>query len=225
MKKLILAGQKFGRLTVVGENPQRTKSREKRYNCMCSCGKKVTVTGTALRNGTSSCGCIRIELLVKRVTKHRLSKHPLFHLWSGIHARCYSPKATRYSSYGGKGIIVCEDWLNAFLPFYDWACTHGWKPGLTIDRKDNNGNYTPSNCRFITRAENNLNLSTSCWWIVKDLEFESLRQAGKYFKVSSATIIRWCRGYITTSNNFSPRQKGCYAIKKYPFPKPRVQNA
>jgi hypothetical protein len=85
---------------------------------------------------------------------HRLSKHPLFQIWWGIIRRCNSPKSAPYPWYGARGISVCKEWANDAGRFIVWAEAHGWKPGLHIDRVDNDGNYSPGNCRFVTPKEN-----------------------------------------------------------------------
>ena len=89
--------------------------------------------------------------------KHGLTKHPLYKVWQDMKTRCYNNNNVNYKNYGGRGIIVCEEWLNDPKAFYDFALSHGWSKDLTIDRIDNNGNYEPNNCHFITRAENNRN--------------------------------------------------------------------
>ena len=213
--KTIEIGKRFGRLLIVSENSKRSKSRQIRYDCLCDCGNEVTTTGTSLRNGTLSCGCIRVEMLVERVTIHGLSKHKLFTKWYSLRERCFNESTNRHERYGGRGIGVCKEWMEGFMPFYNWAISNGWKPGLTIDRKDNDKGYSPENCHFVTFAENNRNMSTSQVWIVYGEEFASASLAGKAFGVCGATISRWCKGYVTVFGNFSPARMGCYARVKY----------
>ena len=81
-------------------------------------------------------------------------RHPLFIVWLNMRQRCYYPKAIKYGDYGGRGISVCGAWLTSVDVFYNWCMRNGWEPGLEIDRVDNNGNYNPSNCRFVDRKTN-----------------------------------------------------------------------
>jgi hypothetical protein len=89
--------------------------------------------------------------------KHRLHNHPLYSRWANMKSRCTNINIRDYQYYGGRGIIVCEEWAVNFQTFHDWAMNHGWKPGLELDRIDNDGNYEPSNCHFITHKKNNRN--------------------------------------------------------------------
>lgn len=88
--------------------------------------------------------------------KHNLSSHPLYSVWTDMKKRCYNKKAKSYPSYGKKGVVVCDLWVNSFKSFYDWALSNGWKEGLEID-KDTKGNgmvYSPDTCSIVTRKEN-----------------------------------------------------------------------
>lgn len=152
-----LRGKRFGRLTVI-ERTDNDKNGRARWLCECDCGTVSVKTGKLLLNGhCKSCGCGEYENRVKNVTSHRLSHTRLYRIWKGIKQRCYYTKHKDYHYYGGRGIIVCEEWLNNFESFYKWAITHGYKNNLTIDRKDVNGNYEPSNCRWATYSEQRLN--------------------------------------------------------------------
>lgn len=210
-----IIGFKFGRLLPIKLNKKRTKNRGKRFDCICDCGNQVVVRGHSLRHGVESCGCIRIEMITKRATKHKLCKHPLFKRWVGMIQRCENKKNKRYKRYGARGISVCKQWRNDFAVFYRWAIKNGWCGDLHIDRKDNNKGYSPDNCRFVTLAKNNTNMSTSCLWHVYGEVFESSSIAGASLGVSGTTIKRWCSGYITTSGNFSPPKNGCYREMRY----------
>lgn len=80
-------------------------------------------------------------------------QHSLYRIWAGIKTRCYNPNVRNFHRYGGRGIVMCAEWIDDPVAFIHWGLTHGWKPGLTIDRKDNDGPYSPDNCQFITRDE------------------------------------------------------------------------
>lgn len=86
--------------------------------------------------------------------KHGLKKHPLYDVWGKIKCRCLKKTDKDYSDYGGRGINVHAEWIADFKAFYDWAILNGWRKGLEIDRRNNDGDYCPENCRFVTRSVN-----------------------------------------------------------------------
>ncbi len=162
------AGQKFGRLTVVcflynREYVYKNTGRRRNfpyYLCKCDCGKEKIVAKDFLirkKNGTRSCGCKSKEFLVKMSLSHGQSNTRLFRIWAHIKDRCFNDKNDAYKNYGARGITVCEKWKKDFMSFYNWAMANGYKENLTIDRMDNNGNYDPSNCRWITVKEQHRN--------------------------------------------------------------------
>jgi hypothetical protein len=92
--------------------------------------------------------------LDKSMITHGLSDHPVYKLWGYIKKRCENPADISYKWYGGKGIKMCLEWQNDFMSFYNWCLENGWQKGLSIDRKDDSSNYSPSNCNFISRSLN-----------------------------------------------------------------------
>jgi hypothetical protein len=85
---------------------------------------------------------------------HGYRYHPIYLVWKGMKQRCYNSNYNYYKHYGGRGIKVCDEWKNSAKSFIEWCLNNGWKPGLEIDREDNNGDYCSENCRFITHKEN-----------------------------------------------------------------------
>lgn len=155
-----LTGRRFGKLVAISHVKKCIEHPKGGWLCLCDCGEQRVVATNALTSGAQkSCGCWKRERTrnVKIAQTHGMSKSRLYITWRNMLVRCYCIKDKRYKQYGGRGIKVCEEWRTSFEAFRDWALTNGYRDDLTIDRKDNNGNYEPSNCRFITRAANNAN--------------------------------------------------------------------
>ena len=148
-----IIGRRFGRLLVV-ENLNINSHGSKLHRCICDCGKTKDVPISYLKSGhTTSCGCLVKEMH----TTHSLSKSRLYNIHQGMIARCFRENHFAYRDYGGRGITVCDKWKNDFMSFYEWAIENGYCEDLTIDRIDVNGNYEPSNCRWVTKAEQSRN--------------------------------------------------------------------
>lgn len=162
--KIQMIGRNFGRLKVIKE-AGKTKDNHIKWLCLCACGGNTVVDGRDLRKGsTTSCGCYSIEKATERVvkfnTKHGECYTRLYRIWNGIHDRCNRKNSKNYRHYGGRGIKVCEEW-NDYLAFKTWALTNGYEEHLTIDRINVDGNYEPTNCRWITKQEQQNNKRTN----------------------------------------------------------------
>lgn len=153
-RRMDLVGQKFGRLRVIGYSGEsRTRSM---FSCECDCGEICIVLGNRLKNGhTKSCGCYSrdIQSMVHKIHGLSNGKDQLYSIWRTIKARCSNQNTWNYNRYGGRGISICDEWKDDPKNFIEWCRKNGYKQGLSIDRKDNDGNYEPDNCKFSTPKE------------------------------------------------------------------------
>ena len=137
-----LTGRRFGKLTVI-KRVENTKANKARWLCKCDCGNEKIVVGGDLQSGrTRSCGCL--------VKTHGLRNSTIYKIWVGIKTRCYNPNSNNYNRYGARGIKMFAGWLDDFVAFFDYvsALENFGKPGYSIDRINNNGDYEPNNLRW-----------------------------------------------------------------------------
>ena len=186
-----LTGQRFGRLTVV-ERAENYKDGSARWHCLCDCGNMTTVHAHALKQGRiKSCGCLLAESSKKRMAqlmrKHGMSASKLYRVYTAMRERCEKPTCAEYHRYGGRGITVCEEWRNNRNAFFEWAMASGYKEGLQIDRINNDGNYCPENCRWVTLKQNCNNTSINVF-LEHNGEIHTLSEWSNLLGINRSTI-------------------------------------
>lgn len=156
-----LVGNKFGRLTALSPAQRHAKTGRTMWNCRCQCGNEVVVFSCNLKNGTSqSCGCLHKELASQRATTHGHCRNGITSkersTWNSMKTRCYNKNRPDYINYGKRGIKVCARWLHSFENF---LTDMGTAPSVhhSIERVDNDGDYSPKNCVWATKKEQSLN--------------------------------------------------------------------
>lgn len=157
------SGDIYNELTLTG----KSFVNGRRYlEFICVCGKShFSLMSNILSGKTKSCGCKRYELSSIKLTTHGMGKkgtiHPIYNTYNCMKNRCYNVNYDRYEDWGGRGITVCDEWLNDIHKFIEWAINNGWRKGLTLDRIDNNGNYAPENCKWSDNYEQGKNKRNS----------------------------------------------------------------
>lgn len=166
-----ITGKRFGRLVAVERAEDaiipKTGKKVPRYKCVCDCGNVKIIRKLSLTSGrTLSCGCFHKEQFGAMRRKHGYgNKERLYKVWLDMKFHCFNPNCSHYKNYGGRGITICEEWKDDYGKFRSWCINNGYvedirdsgRNNLTIDRIDNDGNYSPDNCRWVTNKENCLN--------------------------------------------------------------------
>ena len=147
--------------------------------------------------------------------KHGMSNTPMYKKWEHMKHRCDNPNSSEYHNYGARGITYCDEWRD-FIPFMQWSLKNGYSDELQLDRKENDLNYTPDNCQYVTPKKNSQNKRTSKYWHVKGTRYESSEDAAKALGVTKNTIIVWCNGVYSAKNDkFYPPRPDCWSELKY----------
>ena len=181
-ERISIIGQRFGKFVVL------SKIDCNRYLCICDCGNERICYRSNLTSGKhKSCGC-GVDVTKNKSYKHGLSHTKIHNIYLSMKDRCNNKTSKAYKHYGKRGICVCDEWQNDFLAFYNWAIMNGYKEGLSIDRIDVNGNYEPSNCRWITLAEQQNN-KTNNTLIEFNKQIKNLTQWAKELGIKKETLI------------------------------------
>ncbi len=190
-----LAGEKFHRLTVIRRagNKGSGANAKSMWECQCECGNITTVPAHSLKSGnTKSCGCLKIESSIengKSRRTHGMKQTQAWVCWMSINQRCHNKNRKDFSSYGGRGINICERWSK----FENFIEDMGHPPdGMSIDRKDTNGNYEPGNCRWATSTEQGRNKRNN-----RNISIEGI----------TATLSEWSEIYGISGTTVSDRIK------------------
>lgn len=195
-KKIELAGKRFGKIKVLSRKGVEKGSVI--WNCVCDCGKEIEISTSRLNFGNvNSCGCVKRQRAIERNTTHGKSNTRLYEIWVGMKKRCYNPKCKAYERYGGRGITVCQEWLDDFINFYNWALGNGYSDTLSIDRIDVNGNYEPNNCRWASDKEQGRNQRKTIYFTLFQIE-KSLSEWCEYAEV------KYMRAYQRMKNGNKP---------------------
>lgn len=205
MRLEIITGQVYGKLTVIREAEKLTLpcgQINRTVLCKCSCGnEKVVRLAQLIRGRVKSCGC----------QLHGWSRTKLHNTWRAMMARVRSDNHINHNRYKDRGITVCKEWQK-FIPFKEWALSHGWRDGLTLDRIDNNGNYSPSNCRFVTQVENanNREITTKIEYNGNLVSLSLLLHQKNIRNHYPAILGRIKRGWVPQEAVDTPIRKGNY---------------
>lgn len=211
-KFIDMTGMKYGRLTVIKRVPTPKHLRVTHWECRCECGSLIVTTRPNLITGhTTSCGCYAAELMAGNRYRetHNESRTRLYHIWQSMKQRCYDETLENYNNYGGRGIRVCDEWME-YTNFSMWAKANGYNENLTIDRIDVDGNYEPNNCRWVTMKEQNRNKT-----VTRYIELEGVKKSvgewSELLDIPISTIInrlnRGCEPSEVLNTNYKRRRK------------------
>lgn len=161
MKPIDITGEKFGKLTALHLHHIKKTSHGTRHYWLfqCECGNQCVCNKNYVTSGhTTSCGCyIQTKIKNGLRTSHGFTHTRMYKIFHMMKSRCYHDTNRAFCNYGGRGITICKEWLDDFNNFYKWAINNGYTDNLTIDRIDVNGNYEPSNCRWVDKKTQSRN--------------------------------------------------------------------
>lgn len=163
-------GRKIEKLTFI-KRLENSPKNHVQWLCKCDCGNERIVNTAEMSYKSMQFCCNECKVQRKKsihvngkpYNLHGMKNTPLYKIWASMKIRCQNEGASRYERYGGRGITICNEWINenGFMNFYNWAMASGYEEGLTLDRINVDGNYEPSNCRWVTMREQQNNRSNN----------------------------------------------------------------
>ncbi|WP_144502701.1 hypothetical protein [Bacillus thuringiensis] len=185
-----ITDQKFGFLTAIEYKGNSF------WECVCECGNKKSFLRHHLEKGiVQSCGCQKSRLLSEARSKGKTYNKRLNKIFDGMKQRCSNPNADSYKHYGGRGIRICDEWLESYDNFYWWAVKNGYEHDLSIDRIDVDGDYSPSNCRWVPQSFQQRNKRNTIR-VEIDGEMLTLPEIVERYSLKKATVFdRYYKGY------------------------------
>jgi len=180
-------GLRGGMLVAEARTNRKTQNRNWIWKFRCDCGESTETRVADVKNGhTTSCGCHHRETMRELKTTHGMEGTRVYRVWAGMKSRCLNKLSPHYKNYGGRGITICNNWLE-FCGFYEWAKMSGYKEDLTIERIDVNGNYNSLNCEWIPLSEQNKNKRNTRVFEVGG-EFYTSKELAKASGVSKSVL-------------------------------------
>lgn len=180
-----ISGQRFGKLIAIRRSSKSNCGKWK-WLCKCDCGNYKEIDIHQLlrtdKPSTKTCGKCKKSMVGTKSYKHGMSGSRLYQCYKLMKNRCYNSHNIRFHLYGGRGIVVCDEWLgeNGSSNFIQWALNNGYEDNLTLDRIDNNKGYSPENCRWATRKEQSNNLRTNRRFVLNGKEYTLSQIADMY---------------------------------------------
>lgn len=189
-------GEQVGNCIYLHDVNSLIKRRQATFKCQCG-NKFIAQVYKVKTCETQSCGCLHKKATSEANSTHHLTKHKLYQVWKAMKARCYNENANQYKDYGGKGVIVCREWENDFIPFFRWCILNGWEEGLQLDKDTKGGGliYSPKSCCFVTPKVNS-NKRTTSRFIEYDGKRKTVSEWADYFEISLKDLYqRLSRGW------------------------------
>lgn len=206
-------GERIGSLTFAALASQRGDNNRLLGIFRCDCGAQPTLQVGRVLNGRKRlhCGC---QTDKGKSRTHGMRNSPEYASWSAMKVRCLDPDNKDYPRWGGRGVTICQAWIDSFVAFYEHI---GPRPaGTTLDRINNERGYEPGNVRWATASEQQRNRRTSCRWHIKGLWFDACSDAASHFGVSEHTVWRWAHGqFDKRRNTYTPKREDCHAVARY----------